>query len=388
MRRLTAALAAAVLALLGTVALAGGASAAPGDVTISAPGEGGEDCTPLVQGTADPATEVFVLINGSEADVVADQSGAWEYQVTAPFDRGTTTFITAEVRDADGTAIGSAQRDYYCWPEPSQVTITSPTPGTVVGRSFDVRATASGTNRNLSLSLLLDGQVVVDDIPFDDVDAGTLAATVYLDDITDGPHTLQILGKDDFDREIASPKVSIVGDGTPPKPAALVSPAPGSTVTSRNFTFHGTGTPGDTVRVVLDGSGEPVTTPVTVQPDGTWTAPVLHSPTEPHNPFWFVKDERRTLGFFLDTYDPVGNEGLTAFSLTLDLRSSTAPAEPAPSTRPASAVPAVSAAAPAAAPELANTGSSTGPGTAVALLLIAVGLGLTRLSRRFLADAS
>ena len=75
MRRLTAALAAAVLALLGTVALAGGASAAPGDVTISAPGEGGEDCTPLVQGTADPATEVFVLINGSEADVSDMLSG-------------------------------------------------------------------------------------------------------------------------------------------------------------------------------------------------------------------------------------------------------------------------------------------------------------------------
>jgi hypothetical protein len=96
------------------------------------------------------------------------------------------------------------------------------------------------------------------------------------------------------------------------------------------------------------------------------------------------------------TTDEVGNRGFSeersfvldytdqAGPTTVPTGPTTPPAAstPTPQPAPASAVPGG-----ADAPELANTGSSSVPCVATALLLIAVGLGLTRLSRRVAAAA-
>ncbi|GAA2738830.1 hypothetical protein GCM10009867_31950 [Pedococcus aerophilus] len=200
---------------------------------------------------------------------------------------------------------------------------------------------------------------------------------------------------------------TFTADVTPPKQPVLTSPAAGSTVTTKQFTFRGTGTPGDTVEVVFDRSGEPVSDRVVVGADGTFAAPVYASAKPPFNPFDGLGQGQRAYGFRLVETDPLGNQISNEFALTIDLRPATSTPSPSPSTpsttapsspttadptgsgsapagasgsgsTPASAVPAVDSGA-----ELANTGPSTLPGTAAALALIAIGLGLTRFSRRF-----
>lgn len=383
MRRLTAALAAAVLMLFGAVGLASAASAAQGEVTITAPGNGGEDTTPLVEGTADPGAQVHVRLDDTEVAVVtADAGGAWSYQVTTPVARGTQLLIMAEVQDADGNVTSSALVDYYCWPDPAGITITSPTAGSKISPFFDVHAKVTGTDLNFSVQLFLDDRVVDDNVGFDGID--TLFSSPWVEDLTDGPHTLQIRGTDGFGRPVASQVVSVVGDATPPPAPVITSPAQDEVIRSTSVTIRGTAVPGLELSVRGWESGEPLCTEPTVvaAADGTWSCYMAPGILD------FAKGKRLEFHVTTWAYDEVGNRAGTPMrAFALDLRTAAAP-EPAPSSsRPASAVPAslgsaAPAGAPAAAPELANTGSSTTPGVALALLLIAVGLGLSRASRR------
>lgn len=400
MRRLTAAIAAAVLVLFGCVALAGGASAAPGNVTITAPGEDGEDTTPLIEGTADAGVEVHVIVASDEVDVVtADDDGSWTYQLTSPLPQDTSTSIRAEVQDEDGGVVGSAEQQYYVWPERSTLTILSPTNGQVVGPTFQVKTKVVGDpNRLEYFTVLVDNEGATDEFGFGDFEAGIFTSTVTPKNLRDGTHSVSIVATDVYGRSIRSQVATFTADVTPPEQPVLTSPAAGSTVTTKQFTFRGTGTPGDTVEVVFDRSGEPVSDRVVVRADGTFAAPVYASAKPPFNPFDGLGQTQRAYGFRLVETDAVGNHNSTGFALTIDLRPATSTPSPAPSSptpadptgsgsaptgasgsgsTPASAVPAVDGGA-----ELANTGPSTVPGTAVALLLIAFGLVLVRASRR------
>lgn len=404
MRRLTAAIAAAVLVLFGSVVFAGGATAAPGEVTITAPGDGGEDTTPLVEGTADAGVEVHVSIDSTEVDVVtAGQDGSWSYRVTTPLPKGTTTFIDAEVRDADGAVTASAQLQYFCWSDRVELSITSPGPGEVIGPFFDVHAQVVGEDLNLDVDLLLDGEVIDSTVGFDDIDAKTLFASPWVQQLKDGPHTLQLVGKDGFNRQIVSQKVSLIGDATPPPAPVITSPSEKSVVVSAPVTIAGTAVPGQELSVVGWESGEPLCPEKTVVSDarGNWSCQIQQRIID------FASGKKLEFHITTWAYDEVGNRATSPMrAFTLDLRPATSTPSPSPSTpspapssptpddptgsgsapagtsgpgsTPASAVPAVDSGA-----ELANTGPSTLPGTAAALALIAIGLGLTRFSRRF-----
>lgn len=178
----------------------------------------------------------------------------------------------------------------------------------------------------------------------------------------------------------------MVGDATPPPAPVITSPAQDQVVRGTCVTIRGTAVPGLELSVRGWESGEPLCTAqsVVAAADGTWSCSLDPRILD------FAKGKRTEFHVTTWAYDEVGNRAVTPMrAFVLDLRTAAAP-EPAPSpSRPASAVPAsvgsaAPAGTPAAAPELANTGSSTAPGVALALLLIAVGVGLTSASRRLL----
>jgi hypothetical protein len=378
-RRLLTAIAAALLLLLGTAAAA---SAAPGDLTMTLPGgDQGDDRTPLIAGTGDPAYAVHVLVNGVEAAAVTPAAdGTWSYQLTADLPQGEQATFDAEVRDAFGGVLAQTVVYYYVFPPLPTVSIVEPAPGGTIGHSFGVRAQVEG-DVSYAFEVLLDG-AAIDDIAGDG--SGSLEGSLYVDDLASGPHTLQIRGTNESGRTVLSAPVTVVADVTAPAKPTLVSPAPGSTVRTLTPVFHGTGTPGDTIRLQFAGSGEPVIDDVTVGADGTWSAPTRIYPVEPKNPFAWGAPYRTMLLQLIES-DPAGNRSFVDLTLVLDVRpAAPAPANPpadppsqAPAADPASAVPGA-----AGAPELANTGANTAPGLLTALLLIAVGLGLGATSRR------
>ena len=218
---------------------------------------------------------------------------------------------------------------------------------------------------------------------------GKLLAFVTVDDLPDGPHQLQLRGTDPWGRPIASQVIDVVGDVTgPPKPV-FTSPSSNQVVTSHHVVVRGTAAPGQAVSVVVARS--PTSQPATRRRwSPTLTAPgscdLLARSVE------FLDGKRTEIHLTAKSSDDIGNE-TTSDRLTfiLDLRAASptdptqqpatpkpAPAAPRPVERPASAVPSA-----AAAPELANTGPSTPPGLATALLLILVGPAFGATSRRF-----
>ena len=372
-RRLLAAIAAALLLLLGTTTAA---YAAPGDLTITLPGgDQGDDLTPRVEGTADPAYPVHVLVDGTEVAVVTPAvDGSWGYQLTTPLTAGQQAEIRAQVLDPqDPTQVLAEQLvTYYPWEPLPLITISQPTAGAVIGQSFTVRAHVEG-NQAYLFEVLLDGQVIDNGVGFEDSE--TLFSTPFVEGLTDGPHTLQIRGRDERGRTVLSDEVAVIGDVTPPPAPAITSPAQGAVVTSTRVTIAGTATPGATVEVIGSRSGEPTCTTRSVVADasGHWSCQLRPEIID------FLQGQRVTFETVALTTDDVGNRAFSAErTFVLDYTEQAEPTPP-PSTpaNPASAVP-----GDAAAPELANTGASTLPALATALLLLVLGLAVGAVSRR------
>ena len=381
--RLLAAIAAALVLLLGPTSVA---HAAPSDLTITLPGgDQGDDLTPRVEGTADPAYPVHVLVDGTEVAVISPAvDGSWGYQLTTPLTAGQQAEFRARVLDPqDPTQVLAEQVVFYsAWGPLPHITISEPTTGAVIGQSFTVRAHVEG-NQAYLFEVLLDGQVIDNGVGFED--AETLFSTPFVDDLTDGPHTLQIRGRDERGRVALSDEVAVIGDVTPPPAPVITSPAQGAVVSSRTVTIAGTATPGATVEIIGFRSGEPTCTDRSVVADasGHWSCQVRPEIID------FLQGQRLTFETVAFTTDEVGNRAFSAerafvLDYTVQAQPTSPPSAPSapsppstPAGDPASAVP-----ADAAAPELANTGASTFPGLATALLLVAAGLALTTVSRR------
>ncbi|MEO7268677.1 MAG: hypothetical protein ABIW49_05680 [Knoellia sp.] len=386
-RRLCFVLLCAMLSLLAVPALA---NAAPGDVTITAPGNDGEDPTPLIQGTADASLPVHVLIDGDEvAAVTPAADGTWEYQVTEAFTFGSFANITAQIRDDGGEVVGSVGQSYYVWEEPSTIEISVPSHGDPITRSFDVIGqVTTPMQMTQDFTLLMDGSEVPTFYAFMDSLSGELTIRVQDADLDEGPHELSVVGTDVHGRSATSEPVTVIVDTTPPSKPVVTSHHNGDVITDRTPTFAGTADPGTPVELEFYGSGEPLCDDV-ADATGKWSC----EPTG-HGAEWidYMEGKRDQVTIVVGSRDPAGNVAASQFTVIVDFRTvgggtgttTPKPTPPTSSPKPASSVtsraPGDGGSNASGTPPLANTGASPTAPLLVAGLLLVVGFSLRRVS--------
>jgi len=227
-------------------------------VEITSPQDGSvSDWTELVvSGTAstnvDPTVEIYVdgvITNGATAT-----DGQWS--ATLGVDWGTHE-ICARMSDRQGSSIATDCIVHTVELLDSSLSITSPEQGAVRQTFVTVEGTCTG---DLWVELEVDG---VQDQGRQCLD-GRWVTNLFL---ADGPHTLT--ARMSAGGTTVTDSVAITVDSIPPATPVVLSPAPGSTLTSVPVTLTGTTSPGARV-TVYDATSDPYLS-ATADTNGSWT---------------------------------------------------------------------------------------------------------------------
>jgi len=176
--------------------------------------------------------------------------------------------------------------------------ITAPADG---GSTNDTTPTIRGTAEpGASVAVSIDG-TPVGTVTADEDGNWSLELTDPLDE---GDHTVSAVQTDVAGNVSDAAENDFTVDTTPPAAPVITSPEDGATVDDRTPTIEGTGEPGSTVVVIVD--GEPVGS-VVVDEDGNWSLEL----TDP------LADGDHTIEAY--AVDEAGNEsGVNGISLTID----------------------------------------------------------------------
>lgn len=231
----------------------------------------------VVSGTAEPGATVTVDIDGRTATTTAGGDGSWTVTVTRVPPGTHTVSATETVGGRTSDPVTSTVRVVVA--QPTDVTITSPTPGqllpaTGTGDTAAFTVTGHATPGALVTVRLSNGQVRTTTADAD----GDWSVT--FDRVPEGAWTLEASQTVNGTTTVSQP-VPIVVDAV--EPLAVTSPTPGAHQTasaagSVDWRVTGTAEPGATVTVVAD-DGTPVTT--TADEDGAWSV-VLRLAVGPH----------------------------------------------------------------------------------------------------------
>lgn len=319
---------------------------APVAPVITAPEDGSTitDPTPTITGTGEPGATVTVEIDGDEVgDVVVAADGTWSLPLTDPLDDGEHT-VAATQTDEAGNTSEADEVTFVVDTEVSPPVITAPADGSSTN---DTTPTIEGTAEpGATVEVSIDG-VPVGTVTADGDGNWELQLTDPLDE---GDHTVSAVQTDDAGNVSEAAENDFTVHLTAPAAPVITSPDDGDTVTDRTPTIEGTGEPGTTIVVIVD--GEPVGI-VVVDEDGNWRL-TLPDP---------LADGDHTIEAV--AVDEAGNEsGSDSIEITVDVADST---DGGSGDRP----------------ELADTGGpSLGFGLVGAVLLVVGGTALSLTRRR------
>ncbi|MEW6432682.1 MAG: Ig-like domain-containing protein [Myxococcota bacterium] len=238
---------------------------APTAPIITGPANGDStSTTPTIAGTAEPNSTVTVLVDGvAIGTATADGTGQWTLTPTTPLGGGAHTLTATSTDAAGNTSTPSAPVSItVLTAAPSTPTLTSPAEGALTNDSTPA-LTGTGTPGS-TVTVTIDGAPACTAV----VDAQgdfTCTPTAPLDD---GPHAVTIEASNVVGASPVSPPSHFTVDTTPPWTPVVVGPAHGSRTSDTTPTVTGTGEPGSTITVRIDGADAGTTT---VRPDGTWT---------------------------------------------------------------------------------------------------------------------
>ncbi|MFE7226184.1 Ig-like domain-containing protein, partial [Nocardioides sp. NPDC057577] len=285
-------------------------AAAPEAPVITSPADGSStaDPTPTVSGTAEPNSTVEVTIDGTVVGTApVDGDGNWSLILTDPLDEGPHT-ATATATDDSGNVSDPSSPVTFTVDQtaPEAPVITGPADGSTVS---DTTPPITGTGEpGATVEVTIDGDVVGETTVNPD---GTWTFTPT-EPLADGEHTVTATQTDEAGNtsEVSEP-VSFTVDASSDAPV-ITSPESGDSTNDDTPAIEGTGNPGDTITVIID--GDPVGE-TTVNPDGTWT----FTPTEP------LEDGDHTIT--ATATDPLGNTSgeSNAVIITVDTTAPEAP---------------------------------------------------------------
>ncbi|RYP81447.1 hypothetical protein EKO23_23580 [Nocardioides guangzhouensis] len=226
------------------------------DITSPEDGSSADSTTVVVSGTETSNVDalVRVYLDGVFTDATTATDGQWSS--TIPVDWGTHE-ICAEKSDELGSPIARDCVTHTVTLLDTSLTITSPREGSAQ-QTF---ATAEGACvGDLVVDLTVDGDLV-DRLQ---CSQGRWVTNLFLGD---GPHTLS--ASMSAGGTTVTSSVSFTVDSTPPSSPVVLSPSPGSTLTSVPVTLTGTADPGSTV-TAYDTNADPYRA-VVADAGGSWT---------------------------------------------------------------------------------------------------------------------
>jgi hypothetical protein len=234
-------------------------TAAPSAPAITSPANGSStnDNTPTFSGTAEPNSTVRVFNGATQIGTATTNGGGnWTFTPSSALPDGTNT-ITARAVDAAGNVSGPSTG--------VSITLDSTAPVSAIGSKPPAHSNSAAAHFTFS----------ADDVAatFEcKLDGGAWAACASPQDfssLSEGDHTFNIRGTDAAGNTESPAKTYTWNvDLTAPAIPVVTAPTAGQSVSDTTPTISGTGEPGATITVYVDGS--PVGT-VTVDNAGNWT---------------------------------------------------------------------------------------------------------------------
>ncbi|QRN96324.1 adhesin [Archangium violaceum] len=258
--------------------------------------------TPKLEGTAEPGSTVTVYVDGKVVgQVKANDSGAWSVTVPADkaLDDGQHT-VRAQATDAAGNpSVESNTNTFTVDTTGPDISITSGPSG--VTRDSSASFSFSSSESGVSYECRLDN--TGDFVP--------CTSPHPLSNLADGPHTFEVRARDAQGNVSATPATRTwTVDTTAPAAPVVSAPTDGATVETTTPAISGTGEPGSTITVIIDGQ---VVGTAPVDASGNWS----YTPTVPLEPGSHTVTVRTT--------DPAGNESPVSSGRTFTVVQGTTP---------------------------------------------------------------
>ncbi|MCK8497269.1 adventurous gliding motility protein AgmC [Myxococcus fulvus] len=232
------------------------------NVAVTTPAEGAVLTNPVVtySGTGEPGATVTVVVDGTTVGTVTvGAGGTWSVPVATPLADGPHS-VTATAQDANGHT--ATDTNTFTVDTGTNVAVTTPAEGAVLTNPV---VTYSGTGEpGATVTVVVDGTTVGTVT----VGAGGTWSVPVATPLADGPHTVTATAEDAQGHTATDTNTFRVDTGTS---VAVTTPAEGAVLTNPVVTYSGTGEPGATVTVVVDGA---TVGTVTVGAGGTWSVPV------------------------------------------------------------------------------------------------------------------
>jgi uncharacterized repeat protein (TIGR01451 family) len=285
-------------------------------VAITSPATGSTtgDATPTISGTGEPGATVAVSVDGTPVGTATvGAGGTWSVTVATPLADGMHTAVAIATDAAGNMAMASTM---FVVDASTFVTITGPTG--VIG---DATPTISGTSEpGAMVAVRVDGALVGTATA-----DGTGAWSVDVaDPLPDGVRGVSATATDMLGNVATASGSFEVDTGTV---VAITAPADGGFTNDTTPTIRGTGEPGATVEVRVDGA---VVGTATVAPDGTWSLTVPAPLAEgPHAVTVTATDGR-------------GNTAMASSGFTVDTSISLTVTAPTPGTTTSDTTPTIS----------------------------------------------
>jgi hypothetical protein len=273
---------------------------APDAPVITEPDEGDrtDDPTPTITGTGEPGATATVVVDWDEVGrVTVNAAGNWQLPLTDALADGEHT-ITATQTDEAGNESAADEVTFVVDTEVSPPVIAVPADGSsTVSTGVTVEGTAEP---GATVAVEIDG-TPVGTVTADESGNWSLELTDPLDE---GDHTVSAVQTDVAGNVSDPAENDFTVDATPPAAPVITAPDDGDTVTDPTPTIQGTGEPGTTIVVFVD--GKPVGT-VVVDEDGNWSFTLPELP-----------DGEYTIAAI--ALDEVGNEsGVDEITITVDV---------------------------------------------------------------------
>ncbi|MDR2930800.1 MAG: Ig-like domain-containing protein, partial [Propionibacteriaceae bacterium] len=253
-------------------------TALPPVITAPANGSSTKNTTPVITGVGEPGAKVQLSIDdGTPVEVLVDPNGNWSYTPSTPLGEGPHALRATQTDPTGNTSSPTTSTFTVDTTVPTAPVITTPPDeSTTTDSTPDIKGTGTpGDEITVRDRRDLGDEPIGKTVVQPD---GTWSLTPTTP-LPEGPQEVVATATDPAGNTSPEANNDFTVDSKAPGAPTVTGPAPGAVTNDSTPEITGTGEPGNTVEVSVDG------TPIgkaTVRPDGTWsltpTTPLAEGP--------------------------------------------------------------------------------------------------------------